>query len=154
MKLTKEDFYDSPFEPGKPASPHYFKGRIGECKKIIRYLPKVINTGIPQHFFITGKRGMGKTSFVKYVGDKVEKDFQMLPIYVNNEWKDNVHELIQLILEGIIEELDKTKKGKKIIENFISDINEIKSPGVGITLDKKQDFVKNVKNNFQIFYLI
>ena len=147
-------FPESPFEPGHHVSPNKFQGRKENIIKIIRFMPKIINQGKPEHFFITGKRGMGKTSFVKYVGDKVEKDFQMLPIYVNNEWKDNVHELIQLILEGIIEELDKTKKGKKIIENFISDINEIKSPGVGITLDKKQDFVKNVKNNFQIFYLI
>ena len=151
--MNSNVFPESPFEPGHHASPENFQGRNEDIIKIIRYMPKIINQGKPEHFFITGKRGMGKTSFVKYIGNKVEKEFQMLPIYVNNEGKDNVHDLIQLILESIIEELDKTKRGKKIIENFISDINEIRLPGVGINLDKKQDLVKNVKNNFSNFLL-
>ena len=146
-------FPESPFEPGHHVSPDNFKGREKDIVKIIRYMPKIINKGIPEHFFVIGKRGMGKTSFVKYVGNKVENDFQMLPIYLNNEGKDSVDDLIQLILETIFKELDKTKKGKVIIEKFFKSIDEIKLPGVGISLDHKPDFVKNVKNNFSEFLL-
>ncbi|WP_458404594.1 ATP-binding protein, partial [Methanobrevibacter sp.] len=146
-------FPESPFEPGHHVSPDNFKGREKDIVKIIRYMPKIINKGVPEHFFVIGKRGMGKTSFVKFVGNKVEEDFHMLPIYVNNEGRDNIEDLIQLILEGMFKELDKTKKGKKIIEDFIGNINEIKLPGVGISLDNKKDFVKNVKNNFAEFLL-
>lgn len=146
-------FPESPFEPGHHVSPDNFKGREKDIVKIIRYMPKIINKGVPEHFFVIGKRGMGKTSFVKFVGNKVEEDFHMLPIYVNNEGRDNIEDLIQLILEGMFKELAKTKKGKKIIEDFIGNINEIKLPGVGISLDNKKDFVKNVKNNFAEFLL-
>lgn len=146
-------FPESPFEPGHHVSPDNFKGREKDIIKIIRYMPKIINKGVPEHFFVIGKRGMGKTSFVKFVGNKVEEDFHMLPIYVNNEGRDNIEDLIQLILEGMFKELDKTKKGKKIIEDFIGNINEIKLPGVGISLDNKKDFVRNVKNNFAEFLL-
>ncbi len=146
-------FPESPFEPGHHVSPDNFKGREEDIVKIIRYMPKIINQGIPEHFFVIGKRGMGKTSFVKYVGNKVEEDFHMLPIYLNNEGRDSIDDLIQLILETIFKELDKTKKGKKIIENFFTSINEIKLPGIGISLENKQDFVRDVKNNFSEFLL-
>ena len=33
MEFTIEDFYDSPFELGKPVSPYKFKGRLNDCKK-------------------------------------------------------------------------------------------------------------------------
>ena len=146
-------FPESPFEPGHHVSPDNFKGREEDIVKIIRYMPKIINQGIPEHFFVIGKRGMGKTSFVKYVGNKVEEDFHMLPVYLNNEGRDSIDDLIQLILETIFKELDKTKKGKKIIEKFFTSINEIKLPGIGISLENKQDFIRDVKNNFSEFLL-
>lgn len=31
---------ESPFQPGKPVSPYYFKGRTKIVKKILRYLNK------------------------------------------------------------------------------------------------------------------
>ncbi len=77
----------------------------------------------------------------------------MLPIYLNNEGRESIDDLIQLILETIFKEVDKTKKGKIIIEKFFKSINEIKLPGVGISLEKKQDFVRDVKNNFSEFLL-
>ncbi len=151
--MDVHNFPESPFEPGHHVSPDNFKGREDDIAKIMRYLPKIINQGIPEHFFITGKRGMGKTSFVKYVGNKVEEEFHMLPVYLNNEGKDNIEDFIQLILESIFKELDKSKTGKKIIEKFVGSINEIKLPGIGISLENKPDFVRDVKNNFSNFLL-
>lgn len=111
--MDVNNFPESPFEPWHPVSPDNFKGRKEDIVKILRYMPKIIKQGIPEHFFITGKRGMGKTSFVKYVGNKIEEEFHMLPIHLNNEGKDEINDLIQLILESIFKELDKSKKGKK-----------------------------------------
>ena len=42
---------------------------------------------------------MGKTSFVDYISKIVEENFQMIPIYVNNDGKHELDELIQLLLE-------------------------------------------------------
>ena len=63
MNLLNDDFPDTPFEPGRPVSPSNFKGRRNDCIKIIRYLPCVIRNGLPEHFFITGKRDMEKNIF-------------------------------------------------------------------------------------------
>ena len=44
-----------------------------DVKKILRHIPKIINQKGPEHFFITGKRGMGKTSFVKDLSVIIKK---------------------------------------------------------------------------------
>ena len=152
MDLTKE-FPDSPFEPGHPVSPDKFKGRKKDIIKMIRYLPKVINKGIPEHFFITGKRGMGKTSFVKYIGNFAEDNYQMVHIYVNNEGGNTLDDLIQNLVEKMFKEFNKETWGKKIINSFVDNIDEINIKGVGISLKNKQDLVGNIKNNFADFLI-
>lgn len=152
MDLTKE-FPDSPFEPGHPVSPDKFKGRKKDIIKIIRYLPKVVNKGIPQHFFITGKRGMGKTSFVKYIGNFAEDNYQMVHIYVNNEGSNTLDELIQNLVEKMFKEFNKETWGKKIINSFVDNIDEINIKGVGISLKNKPELVGNIKNNFADFLI-
>lgn len=152
MDLTKE-FPDSPFEPGHPVSPDKFKGRKKDIIKIIRYLPKVVNKGIPQHFFITGKRGMGKTSFVKYIGNFAEDNYQMVHIYVNNEGSNTLDELIQNLVEKMFKEFNKETWGKKIINSFVDNLDEINIKGVGISLKNKPELVGNIKNNFADFLI-
>lgn len=44
---------ESPFEPGKPASPELFIGRQKTMTKILRNVKKATN-GTTQHFFLTG----------------------------------------------------------------------------------------------------
>lgn len=150
MNLTKE-FPDSPFEPGHPVSPDKFKGRKKDIIKMIRYLPKVINKGIPEHFFVTGKRGMGKTSFVKYIGSLAEDNYQMVHIYVNNEGTNTLEDLIQNLVEKMFKEFNKETWGRKIINSFVNNIDEINIKGVGISLKNKPELITNIKNNFADF---
>ena len=147
------EFHESPFDPGHPVSPEKFKGRQEDVTKILRYIPKIINQGRAEHFFITGKRGMGKTSFVDYISKIVEENFQMIPIYVNNDGKHELDDLIQLLLEETFSQLHKETWGKKIIETFVENVTEIKVPGVGISLKNKPELIKNVKKDFSKFII-
>lgn len=153
MSLDSFEFHESPFDPGHPVSPEKFKGRQDDVAKILRYIPKIINQGRPEHFFITGKRGMGKTSFVDYISKIVEENFQMIPIYINNDGKHEINDLIQLLLEEIFSQLHKETWGKKIIETFVDNVSEIKVPGVGISLKNKPELIKNVKKDFSKFII-
>ena len=45
---------ESPFQPGKPVSPYFFKGRHASIQKILRYYNNACNCDV-QHFFLTGK---------------------------------------------------------------------------------------------------
>lgn len=148
MNLTINDFPDTPFEPGRPVSPSNFKGRRNDCIKIIRYIPGVIKSGIPEHFFITGKRGMGKTSFIQYVSRIAEDNFQMIPIHFNNSDGTTIEELILKLIEKLSIEFDKGYWGKKFVDGYLKRIQEIKIAGFGFSLENQDKLIQDIKGNF------
>ena len=153
MDENIQDFPESPFEPWRPVSPDKFKGRKKDISKITRYLPKVKNQGTPEHFFITGKRGMGKTSFINYVSRRVEEDFQMIPIHINNSGGKTIDELIQKLLDELLMEFKKDYLGKSIIDKILNNINEFKVAGTGVSLKENNSIIKNIKKHFADFLI-
>lgn len=103
--------------------------------------------GTPEHFFITGKRGMGKTSFVQYVSRIAEDNFQMIPIHFNNNGGSSVEELILKLIEKLSDEFDKGYWGKNFI-GFLKRINDIKIAGNGFSLEKQESLIYDIKSNF------
>ena len=146
-----EEVPNNPFLPGYPIYPSNFVGRKEDVKTILRYLPRVINQGIPEHFFITGKRGMGKTSFIQYVASIVEKEYNMIPIYINNEGSNTIDDLITNLLDRLVKDFDKTFWGKKIIDLLSYNFEGINIGGFGFTFKKNPEIVSNIKNNFRKF---
>lgn len=149
----EEVFPDSPFEPGRPVSPRKFKGRLRDVQKILRVIPRTIRDGMPEHFFVTGKKGMGKTSFVRYVARQVEENYQMIPVYLNNEGGTTTEELIRRLLEALFREIYKESWGEKVIKLFVDNIKEIKLGGSGFSLKDHSKLVEDIKKNFVDFMI-
>ena len=84
-----------------------FKKREDDILKIIRYMPRVINKGINENFFVIGENSSEVTYFVKYVGEVVLKKFNMLPIYVDVSQKEDIDEIIHSIFEELFCNCDK-----------------------------------------------
>ena len=68
LNINNDFNYDSPFFPGIPTDPNGFKGRIDTLNHILRYFSNVFK-GRTQHFYLTGKRRMGKTSIIMFLKD-------------------------------------------------------------------------------------
>ena len=149
--ITPDAFPDSPFEPGRPVSHRKFKGRLKDTNMILRQIPRVIHEGIPEHFFITGKKGMGKISFMRYVASQAEDNFKMIPVYLNNEGGTTTNELIKRLLEALFAELYKESWGEKVINLFVDNIKEIKIRSSGFSLKDKDDLVDDIKRSFVNF---
>lgn len=153
--IMSQDFPESPFEPGHPASPDNFKGRTEDITKIKRYLPKVKNQGIPKHFFITGKRGMGKTSFVKYISEKVCNAYSFIPIYLNNDGIESLDEFLIRLIEVLINEFNNENIGTKLfkfVSKYIEGIN-IEGAGVKLREFNYDPLINQVKNDFSEFLI-
>lgn len=54
-----EEIPNNPFLPGYPIYPSNFVGRSKDVETILRYLPRVIQQGMPEHFFYHRKMGNG-----------------------------------------------------------------------------------------------
>lgn len=138
---------ESPFQPGIPVSPDRFSGRNDTIKKILRYVSPAIK-GETQHFFLTGKRRMGKTSITDYVKDYVGYKKGMVGVYVSNKGNNSIEILTKEIIEGLINELPSQGRIKKIKEWFGKHIKSIEIKGTKINFEVDDDLSKNFKNYF------
>ena len=97
---------ESPFQPGKPVSPYYFKGRHSSIQKIIRYYNNARNCDV-QHFFLTGKKGIGKTSLAEFVKQYLEDNGNALGIYISNKGQHSLEKLVTSIFEAFLNNVEK-----------------------------------------------
>lgn len=96
---------ESPFQPGKPVSPHYFKGRYSSIQKILRYYNNARHNDV-QHFFLTGKKGIGKTSLAEFVKQYLEDKGNALGIYVSNKGQHSLEALVTSIFEAFLNNVE------------------------------------------------
>ena len=138
---------ESLFQPGQPVSPERFKGRKQILEEILKYFPGVIN-GNPQHFFITGKRGMGKTSLANFVRDFAEKNYSMITAHIMNDSFHNVNELTTQIIERILNSIKSEAWSEKIFDILGDRIERFGFGGINIKFKPKDEELENIKDNF------
>ncbi|MDR0912667.1 MAG: ATP-binding protein [Methanobrevibacter sp.] len=137
----------SPFQPQDPVVPEKFEGR----EEIIEfYLPYLYQSSksIPQHFFISGKRGMGKTSLANYFKDIAEKKYKMVGIHVFNDGIHDVDSLIHQIVERLLNEIVKEKWSSKIINSFKKHVKSVGFAGANLELNNDKETINHLKDNF------
>ena len=138
---------ESPFQPGIPVSPDRFSGRQETIKKILRYVNPAIK-GQTQHFFLTGKRRMGKTSVTDFVKDFVNFKKGMIGVYVSNKGNDSIEVLTKEIIEALINELPPENRIKKIKKWFGNHIQSIEINGTKVNFEVDDALSRNFKNYF------
>lgn len=138
---------ESPFQPGIPVSPDRFMGRKDTIKKILRYVNLAVK-GQTQHFFLTGKRRMGKTSLTDFVKEYVDYSKKMIGVYVSNKGNESIEILTKEIIEALINELPPDSRADKIKNWFGEHIKSIEWNGAKISFKADETLQGNFKNYF------
>lgn len=68
---------ESPFSPGRPVQPEYFVARIAEIQRLERAIRQTL-AGRNENIFITGERGIGKSSLARFVRYVAEKEYNLV----------------------------------------------------------------------------
>ncbi|KZX14100.1 ATP-binding protein [Methanobrevibacter filiformis] len=137
----------SPFQPQDPVDPEKFEGR----KEVIEtYLPyfNQASQGRPLHFFITGKRGMGKTSLASYFKDMAERKYKMVGVHIFNDGIHDIDSVIHQIVERLLNEIVKEKWSKKIIDGFKKHVKSVGFAGANLELNNDKETINHIKDNF------
>ena len=142
---------ESLFQPGQPVNPDRFKGRVEIIQEILKYFPAV-KSGNPQHFYVMGRRGMGKTSLANFISDFISKNYSMVTAHVMNDGVHTIDELVIQIIERVLNSINSEKWSDKIF-NFLEDyIEYVGFGGLTIKFRPSKNELSNIKNNFA-FYL-
>ena len=137
---------ESPFQPGKPVSPYYFKGRHSSIQKILRYYKNACHKDV-QHFFLTGKKGIGKTSLTDFVKQYLEDNGNALGINVSNKGQNSLNDLVTSIFEAF---LNKVEKGffERNFEELFGKIESVEFINTKIRFKPNEETSRNLVASF------
>jgi AAA+ ATPase superfamily predicted ATPase len=137
---------NSPFTPGSPVPPELFVGRSEQIKEILRYL-KQAKTGRQEHVFITGERGMGKTSLAGVFRPLVaEHEFLYVHTFLGGA--KTVEEMVRRIFEGVLKESRNQALFDKISSLFGKHVEAIDMFGISLKFKPPQDDLEVLVRNF------
>ena len=143
----------SPFQPGQPAPIELFVGRSAEIERL-RSLVRRSARGTLGVGFVTGERGIGKSSLAAFVRHLAEHDSDAVGCHVYLGGVDEVPEMLRRTFHRLLNEsID--KPWHQQLTSFLG--NRIEKAGLfGLTLDLKltqndletlaRDFVPAIRN--------
>lgn len=137
----------SPFSPGRPVPVEYFVGRKEEIDKLIKGIRQT-TTGQNVNAFITGERGIGKSSlalFIKYLLENdnslLPKEMKFLTAYSLLGSAKTLSDICRLMVEKLIASIRDESAWKKIKSSLGKYIDNIGFDlfGIGVKVGFKKD---------------
>ncbi len=137
----------SPFTPGVSVPAELFIGRIGEIKRLGDKVGAA-REGKLQVGFLTGERGIGKSSLASYVKYLADQQYQVLGIHTYLGGVSSLAEMVRRIFDRILKEsVDKSWFGK-IKQLFGSHIEEVDLFGLTLKFQTSEKELEHLTHDF------
>ena len=94
----------SPFTPGVPATPDIFRGRAAEVNRLREKALVCSHNAQPQFAYISGARGIGKSSMAAYLRLIVENQIGLVGTYAFLGGVGDLNEMARRLLEKLLSE--------------------------------------------------
>ena len=141
--LTKE----SPFTPGKPVQPEYFVARTKEIQRIERAVRQTIS-GRNENIFISGQRGIGKSSLAGFVRSLAEKEYSLVGSHCHLGGINNLEEMMGAIFQRLLQDCTDKSLFDKLKKGFSNYIKGVTLFGVEVEFTKDKRELQTLVNNF------
>ena len=138
---------NSPFTPGSPAPIELFVGRSQQLQQVARYIDQAA-AGRQQNVFLSGDRGIGKSSFASYLRQIAIRQNNMLGIHTYLGGVTSLEELVRHVLEAVLRESRQQDWFERIVELFGDRIKQIGLFGVSVTFDAPREELTGLARNF------
>jgi hypothetical protein len=107
---------DSPFTPGQPVAVEHFVGRDLEVRRLMGHVALAAQ-GRLRVAFLSGERGIGKSSLASYVKSYAERVHNMVGAHVILGGATTIEEMVRRVFEAIMTE-SKEKKWYDGVKDF------------------------------------
>jgi predicted ATPase len=137
----------SPFTPGQPVPIEFFVGRVSEIEHL-RSMVRAAANGRFKIGFVTGERGIGKSSLVSFVRHLSEREDQVAGSHVFLGGAKDVPDMIRRTLDRLLKEnIDKPWYGK-LRDFFGKHISEFGLFGISVELKLTAEDLVNLTHEF------
>ena len=137
----------NPFTPGSPVPPDLFVGRSQQLQEVTRYIDQAA-AGRLQNVFLTGDRGIGKSSFAAYLRQIAIARNNMVGVHTHLGRVTSLEDLVQHVLDGVLRETREQDWFERISELFGDRIQQVGLFGVSVRFDPPRDELTGLARNF------
>ncbi len=138
---------NSPFTPGNPVPVELFVGRSAQIEEISRYARQTCS-GRLENVFLSGERGIGKSSLARFVKELCRKDNNLFGIHVFLGGVTTLDELVRRVFEQLLKEAHTQTWFSKIKHFFGNYIKEVGLFGVTVGFSPPQDQLQGLVRDF------
>ncbi len=138
---------NSPFTPGSPVPLELFVGRSDQIQQLMRHARQA-SSGKQENVFLSGDRGIGKSSLAHFVRELCSKDQNMLGIHVFLGGVTTLEELVRRLFDQLLKETHAESWFKKIRSLFGDFIENVGLFGVSVAFSPPRDQLKGLVREF------
>ena len=137
----------SPFRPGQPAPVESFVGRNAEIERL-RGMVRASTRGRPGLGFVSGERGIGKSSLARFVRHLVERERAAVGCHVFLGGVNDLGQMLRRTFECLLNE-SVDKPWRQQLQEFFGDrIRKVGLFGITLELDLPERDLSAVKRGF------
>ena len=137
----------SPFTPGNPVPYELFVGRSEQMQELIRYIDQT-SQGRQENVFLTGDRGIGKSSLASFLRYYVRKKKNYMGVHVFLGKTNTLEEMVRCIFEQLLKENQGQQWFENIRELFGKHIKQFGLFGISMTFNPPEQELKELVKNF------
>jgi len=147
LKMAEIVSKESPFSPGRPVQPEYFVARIGEIQRLERAIKQTIS-GRNENIFITGQRGIGKSSLAGFVRYLAEKEHNLIGTHCFLGSVRSLEDMMGAIFHRLLQDCTDKSLFDKLRDIFGSYIKGLTLFGLGVEFTKDKGDLRTLVDNF------
>lgn len=137
----------SPFTPGQPVPIEYFVGRIAEIERL-RAMVRAALQGRFRIGFVTGERGIGKSSLASFLRHLCEREDSVAGAHVFLGGVTELAEMVRRTFDRILKESIDKPWHQKVRELFGKYVRQVGLFGISVELQPPSEELSTVVNGF------
>ncbi len=137
----------SPFTPGQPVPVEFFVGRRKEIENLRQGVSQSLS-GRLHTAFLTGERGIGKSSLASFFRYLAEKENQVLGLHTFLGGVSSLEEMARRIFDRLLKESMGKTWGNKLKTFFGNHIKKVGGFGITVEFDPPHGDLRRIVNNF------
>lgn len=137
----------TPFTPGQRVPLDLFVGRTDTIDKIMDYIRRP-PAGGQEHIFLSGERGIGKTSLAQYLTGPVQREANLLPVHVNVGGVTALEEMLRHLFEEVLNVANARPWYDKVRGLFGKYIDQLDVFGVKLAFNPPRESLEHLVSHF------
>lgn len=146
-KMAQVPTKESPFTPGKPVPIEYFIARYKEIERLERAITQT-SSGRNENIFITGERGIGKSSLASFIRYFAEKEYDFIGAHCFLGGVGDLQGMIRVIFQRILQQVSDKTIFDSLKNTFGKYIKGVTLFGVGVEFTTDRSELRTLLDNF------